>query len=512
MGEITVYIWGELELTKCFFYVLYLQFLEDGIPSPTPKSQLPHKLMITQGNDKTPTEIKQKYCSEAHKTLGIMKVPNRSQTGEILRLTQKCNQHVVSILGNCVTHSDSAIAYQVYHLTTSIGYSLGTTYISQTTCHKIQGRAVSASVATSGYNRKFPPVIVLNPRTHAGIGSTPFYLVQGQQYIYMLLRHTLHNTELGRQITIDLAWVQLKAGTASPILEHTNTVLNYVQDGWVVGIRLFLSTIAGVIQFVNDLKPEIYRHNDGYIMDIFRQQGISTAELRQLNWCRFYFQVAQLSDIITIAGHSLSAHILPLLHPATVQHNPVYLTTTLIWPRQPRPDIKANRLWLTTIKCTLVLQVDGRFRQPLGRWHTGVDQRDRQYPTIYYHAHTSQIHQFDGIRYRQLSVHTTNRRILAASITGSTRSIHTPGRPVDVIRLSPSTLTAQYTPPNQQLRHDHNHTYHHRFRQLPSWAADLLQHLDIYDKHVHLLHTLDMIEEWKEAKITLKLSWRLVIQ
>jgi hypothetical protein len=74
---------GKLELTKCFFYVLHWQFAAEGAPSLTPKMQLPHKLFLTQGNDREPTKIDQEDCSKPHKTLGVMKAPNRLQAGKL---------------------------------------------------------------------------------------------------------------------------------------------------------------------------------------------------------------------------------------------------------------------------------------------------------------------------------------------------------------------------------------------------------------------------------------------
>jgi hypothetical protein len=74
---------GKLELTKCFFYLLYWKFNDDGMPTLTSKTEISHKCMLYQGNETEPTEIEQKDCSEAHKTLGVMKAPNRSQAGEI---------------------------------------------------------------------------------------------------------------------------------------------------------------------------------------------------------------------------------------------------------------------------------------------------------------------------------------------------------------------------------------------------------------------------------------------
>jgi hypothetical protein len=53
---------GKLELSKCFFYIMYWTFSEDGIPRLTPESNIPHKLMLHQGNDNEPTKIEQKDC------------------------------------------------------------------------------------------------------------------------------------------------------------------------------------------------------------------------------------------------------------------------------------------------------------------------------------------------------------------------------------------------------------------------------------------------------------------
>jgi hypothetical protein len=58
----------KLELTKCFFYMLYWKFSNDGNPSLTPKADLPHRLMITQGNDTLPTEIEQKTAPKLIKS------------------------------------------------------------------------------------------------------------------------------------------------------------------------------------------------------------------------------------------------------------------------------------------------------------------------------------------------------------------------------------------------------------------------------------------------------------
>jgi hypothetical protein len=189
---------GKLELTKCFFYLMYWKFSDDGIPTLTKKSQIPHKLMLYQGNETEPTEIDQKNCSEAHKTLGVMKAPDRSQTGEIQKLRSKCNAHATAILSNSVTHTEAALAYKVYHLT-SVGYSLGTTYIQQKQFQSIQSKAVSAFLAASGYNRHFPRALVFAPSKHGGLDFVPLY-----KYTFSLLVFMVSNLELEPQLSCSL--------------------------------------------------------------------------------------------------------------------------------------------------------------------------------------------------------------------------------------------------------------------------------------------------------------------
>jgi hypothetical protein len=475
---------GKLELSKCFFYLLYWQFNDDGIPELTPKTQIPHRLMLTQGNDHHPTEIEQKDCTQAHKTLGVMKTPNRSQAGEITRLTKKSNQHAAAILSNSVNHSDSIIAYRVYHLT-SIAYSLGVTYIQSEQCKKIQGRAVGAFLATSGYNRHFPHAITFSPKPLGGVGMVPFYLLQGQQGLRMLLRHTLHDTELGRQIRIDLAWVQLEAGTSHPVLENTHENLDYVQDGWVMGIRRFLSTVEGAVKFISGTRPSTYRRSDEYLMDLFRRHDFTYIELCRLNRCRIFFQVARVSDITNIAGDRLYDNVLSLDRDARPMSRPIYPTSTLKWPRQPKPGLTACRLWKSIIK-RILLQTNGNLRQPLGTWTTPVSDRDRHYPTMY-HEHTQVIHQYDGSNYQQLSISSSTRRAINAKLANPAQSISQPGRPVDVTKITATKLTARLTPTDQRLFPITSTTFHPRFRHIPKWAADLLQHVVISEDHIHLL-------------------------
>jgi hypothetical protein len=375
---------GKLKLNKCFFCLMIWHFSDDGTPTLTPKAQLPHSLMIAQGNDTAPTEIAHKDCSTAHKTLRVMKAPNRSQAGEIARLHDKCKAHAKAMLSNSVSSTDSTVACRVCHLP-SIACSLSTTCITAKCFSKIQGPAVSAFLATSGCNRNMKRALVFAPRNHGGIGMIPLILLQGQKCINILRRHILHRTALGMQIRIDIAWIQQEAGTLTPILEHTNERnLDCLHDGRIQAETTFLSTI----------KPKTCREQDCYLMDTLSSHGGTTAELQIINRCRLHLQVARASDVTNIAGTHPCDHILPLEHHQTNLMQQNHPKSTEQRPRQPRPGPKAKKQWRNPLTKAL-LQTDRQLRTPLGRWTVPAAQRDRQSPT-HHDATSDTIHQDDG--------------------------------------------------------------------------------------------------------------------
>jgi hypothetical protein len=103
-------------------------------------------------------------------------------------------------------------------------------------------------------------------------------LLQGQQCIKILHRHILHQTKIGLQIRINLAWIQQEAGTAHPTLENTHLELDCVKDGWVLGIRHFLQLVGAEIKFLDIPSPQTYRQGNSYMMDLFRTHGVSLTE------------------------------------------------------------------------------------------------------------------------------------------------------------------------------------------------------------------------------------------
>jgi hypothetical protein len=99
--------------------------------------------------------------------------------------------------------------------------------------------------------------------------------------------------KLVNKCALTLGWIQQEAGTSAAIFEDIQTDLDYIQDRWVPGIRRFLKTVEAEIKFTGIAKPQTYRQDDVHIMDSFREHGYSLPDLKWLNRCRQYFQVAR---------------------------------------------------------------------------------------------------------------------------------------------------------------------------------------------------------------------------
>jgi hypothetical protein len=274
------------------------------------------------------------------------------------------------------------------------------------------------------------------------------------------------------------------------ILKDAHTELDYVQDGWIMGIHRFLQSVDGAIKFMDDASPQTYRrYEDAHLMDLFRVHGITTRELRILNLCRLYLQVDRLSDITNMAGTYIYEQAIQLDRETQTTE---ISASRLAWPRTPRPEAKARKLWKKHLHTTL-LQEDGRLRFPLGKWDTTVDNRDRTYRTLY-HPYSNTIHQHDGRVYRSFPIQQINRRYIQADIVDSPiASVSPPGYPVDVKSIQDRVLTAKYQVRNTITTRTRQLQQHPRFGALPDWEADLMRHTTIYEQHTPLLNTEEIL-------------------
>ena len=100
------------------------------------------------------------------------------------------------------------------------------------------------------------------------------------------------------------------SGVGFSIMQHPDIYLPHLEGIWLPSARQYLSEIKGSLTISNlHIQPR-QRHGDQYIMELAIDfQTFSDMELRQINYCRLFFQALTLSDICNAQGTSLAIGI-----------------------------------------------------------------------------------------------------------------------------------------------------------------------------------------------------------
>jgi hypothetical protein len=155
------------------------------------------------------------------------------------------------------------------------------------------------------------------------------------------------------------------------MLETTNTLIPHLAPNWLSSMRSLLTQMNASIHIdgLTATLPPPLRENDACLMDVILSlPDISKFHLRAFNRCRIYFGVAQVSEIGSADGNSISrdawegwrSRMSPLLSPYQPCPGP---TSFRVWRRLlATAFLKGHRRSVSARTRDLAL------RRPLGRW------------------------------------------------------------------------------------------------------------------------------------------------
>jgi hypothetical protein len=287
-----------MELEKCSCYLSIWKFQDDGYAFTIPPENLNGEIKVQDiaGNTKL---IQQLPTTSSQKLLGVMKNPMGNQQDEVRRLTMKSNDMAKRINSNAMSHTEAWVAYEMFYIP-ALRYSLSTTSMNQIDLENVQKKAILSILAAMGYNRHMPREVVFSTRKYQGLGLRHLYDLQGTDGIRLFLQEINNNGMTKQMLQAVVETIQLESGIGKPIMEDTRP-LDYIEWGWIPGIRDFLQHIQGKITGVTT-KPPIYRINDAYIMDAPILHSMTRKERILIHRCRIYLQIECLSDISNAAG------------------------------------------------------------------------------------------------------------------------------------------------------------------------------------------------------------------
>jgi hypothetical protein len=315
-----------------------------------------HQIIVADNNGVEHT-IPQLPSNEPQKLLGVMKCPIGDQQAEVQRLKAKSDSIASRINTTRLTRSEARLAYEAFYVP-AMRYSLNITSINQLNMETIQSKATAAFLAAQGYNRHMPREIVFAPLKYQGTGMRHLFNLQGSDSTRLLIQEMNQaDTTTSKLLTALLDTIQLEAGIGRPILEDCRS-LDYIEWGWVIQIRDFLSHINAKIIGATTT-PDTYREHDAYLMDSEYLKSLSRRERIYIHRCRLNLQVETISDIATLDGKRINR--------AWETSRTTKPSKSLKqWPKQEAPFQQAWASWRRFLRS--FCDSSGKMKQPLGAW------------------------------------------------------------------------------------------------------------------------------------------------
>jgi hypothetical protein len=476
---------GQLELSKCLYYLMIFDSKPDGSPVLRPAEEMGIDLInLTTGTSTTTTRIEHRDCSTAHKTLGLHPAPNGCQLQQIQELRLKSDRFASGLATAPLSTFEARTALWTMWLPSMV-YVLPCTHMTKTQLHHIQKKMVSISLSKRGYSSKTPRAVVFGPRRFLGIGDRHLYFEQGIGATLQLIKHIRSSSALGDFFQILLDWTQYHAGVSFSILDQTHRHLPHLEPGWVPGIRLFLGGLRANIFTPTMILPRPLRVHDCILVDDILANDFKPRLVTKLNYCRLYLQVERLSDICNTTGTCILPSVWKGERP---QSQRVDLPTN-----QAKPHDKSWTLWRRFLKLVYLhpskstansRSTDLRLDQPLGPWIGDRHLAVRRWPTYVSLDGSSLYHLRDGLVYyssrndaRTRQAHRFPRAsviipalptdvVPATAILSPTTAIL---RPVPYPKMIPDPLLLEAVPPPLD--------FVDMLRALPEWQSSLLAHL-----------------------------------
>jgi hypothetical protein len=355
---------GKLALEKCFLYVIYWKFDNEGRPIITPTDEITKEVELTDSETGENYKIKYKDCSEAHKSLGIMFTPSGCNTEDYQRILKKSCTFAQKIALSNITRTEATTLYTSFYIP-SVSYGLCVGGFSRKQCEKIQSNTTQKFLSKMGFNKCTPSAITYANKSIGGIGLRHLWSEQGTQKLcYVLKTIRAHNTT-GDMIKLRLQWAQKAAGTSEPILQNPNINIPHLEgEKWITTFREFLSDseITIVIPEFNKQLKQCY--NDIVLMDKAATLKLTKTEMEKINNCRLYLKVTTLSDITTATGKYIKQSAIECREEAMIESNEN-------WPNQVEPGQESKRIWRNFLKVFThveTLQLD----KHLGHWYNNI--------------------------------------------------------------------------------------------------------------------------------------------
>jgi hypothetical protein len=161
---------GELELQKCFYYILSWNWDKWGNPTPQSiQEQALNKLTLKLTTKNLSQDLEQKEVWEPHKTLGCQKCIVGKEEEQFQKLLNKSNTIAASIEKAQLNKRQARLAYSCNYIPSMV-YCLTAVSLTEKQLGEIQQKATTQLTRVSGFEMTTPKAVVHGPIGFGGIG------------------------------------------------------------------------------------------------------------------------------------------------------------------------------------------------------------------------------------------------------------------------------------------------------------------------------------------------------
>lgn len=291
-------------------------------------------------DDATPKTItlKSKDAWESERITGLHFTPTAAMSKEFkYRKTESLHLSRNIFRGAFDGHDANMIYHSRWQ--SRLSFFLPMTTFSHTQCCRLQIPIYAALLPKFGGNCHLPLEIRHGPRSHGGSGFIHIYTEQGLKHLQQTLRILCQTTTLSTQLKITLSNNQQHIGTSTLFLNFPMNCFKYRIKGRIAYLWSFCNKNNISFDISEIWKPAPLQINDYNLMEFFTAiPNIAELSITQVQACRLYLQVSNLSDLTTPDGMYLNqAMITP-----PCNYKPA---NSLHWPFQPHPGNFSWERW-----------------------------------------------------------------------------------------------------------------------------------------------------------------------
>ena len=350
---------GKLELSKCGYHVIHYDFDDSGLPR---LRHSPGETIMLKNEHGEEIPIRAKNIFQTRKNLGHYKSPDGTGVTHYEHVKKVAVDRSNAIV-KCGGTRDETRMFVRSVWKPAVEYTLPQSFLSEKQLKAIESASMPKLYAACGYNRKTSRAVLAGPEELSGGGFTPLLAIAGTGYVLHFLKNWRTPTEdIGKTLRIVYAWTSYQAGITTPLLEQTETNIEYVDGKVIPAMRKYLHDIGGSIVLHNTMIRPKLRQHDASIMERAIGMEFTAIQMRRINSVRMYLGIMYLSEICNIEGDSLIKGI------DNNTHNQEYYNTHLQKPKQSKPNTRSWTLWKRVIES--FTKDNTKLKIHLGKWST----------------------------------------------------------------------------------------------------------------------------------------------